>query len=76
MEEIIVNIQLLKDEGFVKGVIDAKKPLDCKQDQVIRACRSLYEGLIPLRGETETKIKRLRRSQMPHICRKKRVQDR
>ena len=28
-----------------------KKLLDYKQDQVIRACRSLFEGLVPLTGE-------------------------
>ena len=27
------------------------KLLDCKQDQVIRACKSLYKGLIPLTDE-------------------------
>ena len=42
--------KLIRDAGFVAGVSDAKKLLDCKQDQVIRACRSLYEGLIPLKG--------------------------
>ena len=31
-------------------MFDAKKLLDCKQDQVIRACRSLIEGLAPLAG--------------------------
>ena len=29
----------------------AKQFLKCKQDQVIKLCRSLYEGLIPLTGE-------------------------
>ena len=32
-------------------MFEAKKLLDCKQDQVITACQSLYEGLIPLTGE-------------------------
>ena len=51
LEGINGIIQLLRDAGFVAGVFDAKKFLDFKQDQVIRACRLLYEGLVPWTGE-------------------------
>ena len=36
-------------------MFDAKKLLDCKQDQVSRACRSLFVGLVPLTGEYKSK---------------------
>ena len=46
LERINGFIQLVRDAGFVVRVLDAMKLLGCKQDQVIRACRSLYQGLI------------------------------
>ena len=55
LEDINGIVQLLRNEGFVAGVFDAKKLLDCKQDQVSRACRSLFVGLVPLTGEYKSK---------------------
>ena len=51
LEGINGIIHLLRDAGFLAGVFDAKKLLDCKQDQVRRTCRLLYDGLITLTGE-------------------------
>ena len=47
-------IQLLHDAGYVAGVFDANKLLECYQDQVIHACRSLYNKLTPLTGKRES----------------------
>ena len=41
LDGINAIIQLLYDAGYVAGVFDANKLLECDQDQVIHACRSL-----------------------------------
>ena len=51
LERINVIIQLLQDAELVAEVFQAKKLLDYKHDQVLKACRSLYEGLITLTVE-------------------------
>ena len=40
--------------GFVADIFDVRKRLDCDQDQITYACRSLYENLIPLTGKAKT----------------------
>ena len=49
----VIN-QLLQDAGYVAGAFDAHELLKCDQDQVIHACRSLYDKLIPLTGKCES----------------------
>ena len=46
-------VQLLHDAGYAAGVFDANKLLECDQDQVTHACRSLYNKLNPLTGKWE-----------------------
>ena len=54
MEGISAIIQLLQDAGYVAGAFDANKLLECDQDQVIHAYRSLYDKLIPLTGKCQS----------------------
>ena len=54
VEGISVIIQLLQDAGYVAGAFDAHELLKCDQGQVIHACRSLYDKLIPLTGKCES----------------------
>uniref|UniRef100_A0AAV1T4S6 Uncharacterized protein n=1 Tax=Peronospora matthiolae TaxID=2874970 RepID=A0AAV1T4S6_9STRA len=54
VEGISAIIQLLQDAGYVAGAFDANEMLECDQDQVIHACRSLYDNLMPLKGICES----------------------
>ena len=45
LEEINGVTRLLDDAGFVAGVFNANKILECDQDQVTHAYRSLYDKL-------------------------------
>ena len=54
VEGISAIIQMLQDAGYVAGAFDANQLLECDQDQVIHACRSLYDMLIPLTGKRES----------------------
>ena len=51
LKEINGIIRLLQDAGFVAGLFNASKLLECEQDQVTHAYRSLYDKLIPLTGK-------------------------
>ena len=51
VEGISATIQLLQEAGYVAGAFDTNELLECDQDQVIHACRSLYDKLIPLTGK-------------------------
>ena len=53
LEGINAIIQLLQDARYVAGAFDASELLECDQDEVIHACRSLYDKLIPLTGKYE-----------------------
>uniref|UniRef100_A0AAV1VBJ4 Uncharacterized protein n=1 Tax=Peronospora matthiolae TaxID=2874970 RepID=A0AAV1VBJ4_9STRA len=53
LDGINAIIQLLHDAGYVAGVFDANKLLECDQDQVIHTCRLLYNKLAPLTGKCE-----------------------
>ena len=53
LDEINGIIRLLHYPGYVAGVFDAKKMMECEQDQVTHAYRSLYEKLIPLTGKCD-----------------------
>ena len=54
LDGINAIIQLLYDAGYVAGVFDGNKLLECDQDQVTHACRSLYNKLNPLTGKCES----------------------
>uniref|UniRef100_A0AAV1UMI3 CARD domain-containing protein n=1 Tax=Peronospora matthiolae TaxID=2874970 RepID=A0AAV1UMI3_9STRA len=54
VEGISAIIQLLRDAGYVAEAFDAIELLECDQDQVIHAFRSLYDKLIPLKGKCES----------------------
>ena len=54
VEGISAIIQMLQDAGYVAGAFDANQLLECDQDQVIYACRSLYDKLIPLTGKRKS----------------------
>ena len=51
LDGINAIIQLLHDVKFVAGVFDANKMMECDQDQVTHACRSLYNKLKPLKSK-------------------------
>ena len=53
LDEINGIIRLLHDAGFAAGVFDANKMLQCDQDQVTHAYRSLYDKLTPLTGKCD-----------------------
>ena len=44
-------MQLLHEAGFVAEMFDVRTLLECDQDQITYACRSLNEKLIPLTGK-------------------------
>ena len=48
-------IQLLQDAGFTPGAFDAQELLDCDQDQINTASKSLFEKLIPLTDIADVK---------------------
>uniref|UniRef100_A0AAV1VEF5 Uncharacterized protein n=1 Tax=Peronospora matthiolae TaxID=2874970 RepID=A0AAV1VEF5_9STRA len=54
VEGISAIIQLLEDAGYVAGEFDTNELLECDQDQVIHACRSLDDKLTPLTGRCES----------------------
>uniref|UniRef100_A0AAV1TUP4 Uncharacterized protein n=1 Tax=Peronospora matthiolae TaxID=2874970 RepID=A0AAV1TUP4_9STRA len=54
VEGISAIIQLLQDAGYVAGAFDANELLERDQDQVIHACRSLYDKLISLTGKCKS----------------------
>ena len=54
LDGINAIIQLPHDAEYVAEVFDANKLLECDQDQVIHACRSLYNKLNPLKGKCES----------------------
>ena len=53
LDEINGIIRLLHDADFVAGVFDANKMLQCDQNQVTHAYRSLYDKLTPLTGKCD-----------------------
>ena len=53
LKEINGIIRLLHGAGLVAGVFDASKMMECDQDQVTHAYRSLYDKLTPLTGECD-----------------------
>uniref|UniRef100_A0AAV1U006 Uncharacterized protein n=1 Tax=Peronospora matthiolae TaxID=2874970 RepID=A0AAV1U006_9STRA len=53
LEGINAFIQLLQDVEYVAGIFDADKLLECEQNQLIHACQSLYNKLVPLTGKRE-----------------------
>uniref|UniRef100_A0AAV1T608 Uncharacterized protein n=1 Tax=Peronospora matthiolae TaxID=2874970 RepID=A0AAV1T608_9STRA len=53
LDKINAIVKLLHDFKYVAGVFDVKKLLRCNQDQVVHACQSLYDKLIPLTGRYE-----------------------
>ena len=53
MEGIYGIMQLLHEAGFVEEMVDVRKLLECIQDQILYACRSLYEQLIPRTGKAK-----------------------
>ena len=53
LEEINGIIRLLHDVGFVAGVFDVNKMLECNQEQVSYTYRALYDKLTPLTGKCD-----------------------
>uniref|UniRef100_A0AAV1TWM2 Uncharacterized protein n=1 Tax=Peronospora matthiolae TaxID=2874970 RepID=A0AAV1TWM2_9STRA len=47
-------VQILQDAGYVAGASDANKLLECDQDQMIHAFRSLCDKLITLTEKCES----------------------
>uniref|UniRef100_A0AAV1USV6 Uncharacterized protein n=1 Tax=Peronospora matthiolae TaxID=2874970 RepID=A0AAV1USV6_9STRA len=54
LEGISAIIQLLQDAGDVAVMFDADKRLECDRDQVMHACQSLYNKLVPLTGKRKS----------------------
>ena len=53
LEGIYGIMQLLHEAEFVAEMFDVTKLLECDQDQINYACRSLYEKLIPFTGKAK-----------------------